>query len=692
MNFLIANTFRRALARLPGQAQKAVKTTAFDLQMDPSRPGLKLHRVDGSKDPNFWTVRVNDDLRIVIHRTDGDFLLCYVAGHDEAYAWAERRRIEAHPTTGAAQFVELVHHVVEETQGPRRAPAAPAAPISGPPGAFDLVTDGVLLSYGVPPDWIPWIRESGEDGLFDLADHLPAEAVEALLALATGGTPQPRPVAAPDSTTPFAHPDARRRFRAVADLEELRAALAFPWEQWTVFLHPSQQALVDRRFTGPARVTGSAGTGKTVVALHRAVRLARQCPNAQVFLGTFSKSLAEALRSKLGRLVDPQDPVTRQITVDHVDGVAARLYERAFGTVPTVASRAEVETVLAAAADALGATRFAARFLIAEWAQVVDPWQLRSWEAYRDVSRLGRKIRIGGKQRAALWAVFADAQARLAARGLTTWAEVMAALADHCRNRADKPFDHLVIDEAQDVSLPRLRLLAALVPEGDDRLFFAGDLGQRIFEPPYSWLGQGVDVRGRSISLTVNYRTSHQIRRTADQLLPVEIRDVDGVEDGRRGTISVFDGPEPSIRLFDRAADEIAFVGDWIAARVADGIAPAEVGVFVRSTDQLPRAEAAATASGVRWTTLDEPRDDRLVLATMHAAKGLEFRAVVVMACDEEVLPLATRIDQAGEEADLDEIYHTERHLLYVACTRARDHLAVTGVAPGSEFLEDLGA
>jgi len=689
LEFRIADSFTASLLRLPAREQKAAKTTAFDLQLDRSAPGLRFHRVEHGRDPNFWTVRVNDGLRIVVHKTDDNFLLCYVARHDEAYAWAERRRIEVHPRTGAAQFVEFVHHVVDEAT---RGGLIPPPRTPGERAPFARLGDDDLLGFGVPPDWIAWVRQARADDLFDLDGHMPQEAIEALLDIATGGRPRPAPVA-PPTADPFAHPDARRRFRAVANLEDLRQALEYPWEKWTVFLHPAQRELVERRYGGPARVAGSAGTGKTVVALHRAVWLAGQSADARVLLATFSETLAHALSLKLGRLIDAADPVAARITVAPVAGVARRLHQQAFGTTPTMASAAEVDQALKTAAEAAGPARFSRQFLLAEWHQVVDAWQLRDWAAYRDVSRLGRKTRIGGQQRQALWAIFERAQEILSTRALVTWAETVARVTGHYRTCAAKPFTHAVIDEAQDVSIPHLRFLVAVVPAGPDALFFAGDLGQRIFQPPFSWLSQGVDLRGRSFSLRVNYRTSHQIRRKADLLLPPQVRDVDGGEDQRKGTISVFEGAEPVVRLFATAEEEITFVGAWLSGLISAGVAPEEIGIFVRSPGQLDRAKHMAGRAGQSWVILQDRATDlsgHLAVGLMHLAKGLEFKAVAVIGCDDDVIPLKERIESAAEEAELDEIFETERHLLYVACTRARDLVAITGVKPGSEFVVDL--
>jgi len=289
MEFRIADTFTDSLARLTGEEQKAVKTTAFDLQLNPANPGMSFHKLDKAKDKNFWSVRVNSDIRLIVHRSEGSLLLCYVDHHDKAYDWAERRKLETHPKTGAAQMVEI-RETVKEIIVPvyvQPESTAPSKPLTATKQIFAERSDDELLGYGVPPEWLKDVKTATEDTLLVVADHLPAEAAEALLELATGGKPRvPQPVAA--SATPYDHPDALRRFRVMGNVEELQRALDFPWEKWTVFLHPDQREMVERDYTGPARVSGSAGTGKTIVALHRAAHLARTHPDARVLLTTFS--------------------------------------------------------------------------------------------------------------------------------------------------------------------------------------------------------------------------------------------------------------------------------------------------------------------------------------------------------------------------------------------------------------------
>lgn len=720
MNFRIADTFTDSLARLTGDEQKVVKSTAFDLQMNPAAPGMQFHKLEKAKDRNFWSVRVSRDIRLIVHRTPESLLLAYVGHHDAAYQWAERRRLETHPKTGAAQWVE-VRERVEEILIPKYVEAKLEPPPK--PQVFASVPTDDLLSCGVPLEWLDVVRRATEDSLLELCPHLPAEAAEALLDIATGSVPaklrrapaeeerialaamsaadaaeadrlaadELPPQAALDAEA-FDHPDARRRFRTVANVEELERALDFPWEKWTVFLHPAQREAVEKDYGGPARVAGSAGTGKTIVALHRAVFLARSHPEARVLLTTFSSALANALRVKLRRLIGNEPRIAERLEVHATNVIARRLYELNVGRSP-IASREVIRDLLKQAADGAGAHTFSLRFLTAEWHDIVDAWQLGTWEAYRDVARLGRKTRLPEKQRAAVWGVFERVRQALAARGLVTYPGLLDDLARHLATLKRPPFEFVVVDEAQDVSVAQLRFFSALGAGRPNSLFFAGDLGQRIFQQPFSWMGLGVDVRGRSRFLRINYRTSHQIRARAERLLGPEMADVDGIKEDRRGTWSVFNGPEPEIRVLDTPEAETEAVGRWVAARVGEGVKPEELAVFVRSSTEVARAQAALQAAGVPHKVLDdevETSPGQASISTMHLAKGLEFRAVVAMACDDEIIPSQERIESIGDDADLEEAYATERHLLYVACTRARDNLLVTGVAPASEFLDDL--
>ena len=688
MQFRIADTFTASLAKLTGNEQKAVKVTALDLQLNPARPGLQFHKLQNAQDPHFWSVRASRDVRIIVHRIGNSLMLCYVDHHDSAYQWAERRKLETHPKTGAAQLVEVRKTVREVTVPIYAASVQEASP---KPPLLTGISESDLLGYGVPAEWLNDVRNANEDSLLELAEHLPSEAAEALLELAVGGTPQVvKPVAA--IADPFEHPDAQRRFRLMTNVEELERALDFPWEKWAVFLHPAQRQIVEKDYGGPFRVAGAAGTGKTIVAIHRAVFLARTNPDARVLLTTFSDTLAGVLRTKLRRLIYNEPRLAERLEVDAIGAVGERLYRAQIGA-PEIATRELVRKLLAKAVDEAETHKFRLRFLLSEWENVVDAWQLDHWEAYRDLKRLGRKTRLPIQQRSTLWSLFERVKAELRDRGLLTRADMFSSLAATLKDRRNPPFDFVIVDEAQDISVAQLRFLAALGAQRPNSLFFAGDLGQRIFQTPFSWKALGVDVRGRSQTLKLNYRTSHQIRKQADRLLGPEVADVDGNIEDRRGTISAFNGEPPRIHLFQTKQEEGVAVATWLREHRDSGVGAREMAIFVRSVKELDRARRAVRATGFSFQVLDERGEtnkDCVSISTMHLAKGLEFRAVAVMACDDEIIPLQERIETVADDADLEEVYNTERHLLYVACTRARDYLMISGVAPASEFLDDL--
>ena len=689
MQFRIANTFTDSLAKLAGNEQKAAKTTAFDLQLNPAQPGLQFHKLDRSQDPRFWSVRVSRDVRMIVHRARNSLMLCYVDHHDNAYQWAERHRLETHPKTGAAQLIEL-RKTIQKITVPSY--AASAQEVSPKPPLLTGISDNDLLGYGVPAEWLNDVRNANEDSLLELAEHLPSEAAEALLELAVGGTPQVvKPVAA--IADPFEHPDAQRRFRLMTNVEELERALDYPWEKWAVFLHPAQRQIVEKDYGGPFRVAGAAGTGKTIVAIHRAVFLARTNPDARVLLTTFSDTLADVLRTKLRRLIYNEPRLAERLEVEAIDRVGERLFRAQIGA-PKIATRELVRDLLArAGGEAETPHKFSPRFFLSEWENVVDAWQLDHWEAYRDLKRLGRKTRLPVEQRSTLWSIFERVKAELRDRGLLTRTDMFSSLAGTLKDRRNPPFDFVIVDEAQDISVAQLRFLAALGAHRPNSLFFAGDLGQRIFQTPFSWKALGVDVRGRSQTLKLNYRTSHQIRMQADRLLGPEVADVDGNVEDRRGTVSAFNGEPPAIHLFETEQEEGAAIATWLREHRDSGVGAREMAIFVRSGKELDRARRAVRDAGFSFQVLDdhvEKSSDCVSISTMHLAKGLEFRAVVVMACDDEVIPLQERIETVADDADLEEVYNTERHLLYVACTRARDHLMISGVTPASEFLDDL--
>jgi len=684
VTLLYASTFADALAKLTHQEQKQVKITTVDLMMDPKGAGLSLERLTRAGDDKVWSARVSRDLRIILRRDGDDNLLAYVGHHNDAYRWAERRKFIPHERSGAMQIVEVIEDEkkAETEYGDHSSATETAEDVVQP---FWSLTDDQLLDVGVPREWLSHVQAMPEEDIDSLFDRLPAEAAEALYDFATGGKLEDHIVTqAEPGADPYAHPDAQRRFRVFDNIDELTAALDAPFEKWAVFLHPAQRELVRRKVTGPTRVTGSAGTGKTIVALHRAVHLAEQRETARVLLTTFSPELALALSAKLEIQTQAVPELRERITVRPLDEAAVELYCQQFGE-PDLVDHSHIRELIEKALSAGIGGDLTPQFLLEEWQELVDAWGVTDPESYATLPRIGRRTRLGPKQREAAWTVFDHVRTRMAELGLVTRAMIYNRLTGWVEDRGTIPFEHVVVDEAQDLTVAQVRFLAAVGNGRDDALFLAGDIGQRIFRLPFSWVKLGLDIRGRSHSLRVNYRTSHQIRAMADRLLPPAITDLDGVEEGRRGTVSIFDGPIPEVRLLDSSEAEVQFVSDWLQRCITSGIPSKQIAILVRSPDQLDRARKAAEDS-VAASAVSEPP----IVTVMHDAKGLEFRAVAVVACDEDVIPDPHRLASIGDVAEMESVYETERHLLYVACTRARDRLLVSGVVPGSEFLDDL--
>jgi superfamily I DNA/RNA helicase len=459
------------------------------------------------------------------------------------------------------------------------------------------------------------------------------------------------------------------------DQEELRRALEFPWEKWIVFLHPAQRSVVERRFAGAAKVYGGAGTGKSVVAMHRAVRLAR-AGEGQVLLTTYSKTLGARLEQAIGYLLPREDAARDRLTVRHLHSVAVERWN-ARGGKAFVAARAE--DVLRALEVGLrtvgGGEDFSVPFVRAEWDAIVDPWGIATWPDYKAFSRAGRATPLGAKQRLKLWKVFEGARTELRAMGRTTWSELCHEVAREAA--AEPPFRHVVADEVQDFGPAELTLLRALVRPGADDLLVCGDAGQRIFVRPIALARVGIDVRGRSTRLRVNYRTTDQIRSFADRLLP-KVDEGEGSETERR-TVSLLQGVEPVI------------TADWVRGLLTDGYRPGEIAIFARSDTLLrERAEPALRKLGlVPHPLRDEtpPAVKDVATGTMHRAKGLEFKAVAVVGCDYDVLPPAHVLRELADDADRDEMIEQERQLLYVAATRARERLLISHTGKATRFL-----
>lgn len=680
MNFIIANTFINSLTKLGLQAQTLVKQAAFEFQLAPANPGFKLHRIERAADKNFWSARVNNDLRIVIYRDNENMVLCYVAHHEDAYRWGQKRRFEVNSYTHAAQIVELNERTEEIIKYVQREKTL----------LFGHYDSDYLSALGVPEEWLDAVCNVSEENFDRLLASLPQEAAERLFKIACGES-VPRPVTITD--TPFVHPDAQRRFRVIDNQQELRQALEYPWEQWIVFLHPTQRSVVGRYYKGSARVSGAAGTGKSVVALHRAAHLARSTPEGRVLLTTYSKTLAARLSHNADLLLGVDSPERTRIDIVHLHKLArdwwVNTFKRKFAFINTKRFNELLEAAIAKA----GVAEFYPPFIKAEWEALINFWGINDEETYLRTSRKGRGTRLIARQRRVIWRVFAEFLAVLEEKHYMTWERLCFRVAAEFAKRSP-PYRHVIVDEAQDFGPAEFRLLRTLVTPGDDDLFLCGDAGQRIYQRRFAWKTAGIDIRGRATRLTVNYRTTEQIRRFADTLLPAALDEEGEGKLETRASISLLKGPSPEVNGYADVSEEVAGVAQRLRELMESGFTPRDIAIFCRSDNRLKeRAEPALQQCGLTGHYLSDDAslpDAHISLGSMHRAKGLEFKIVIVMGCDDAMLPRASVLSEMVDEADRVVFIEQDRQLLYVACTRARERLFVTYSGKPSQFLQTL--
>lgn len=677
MDIFLTKTFDDSLDKLTPADQKVVNQSIMQFRKTPDAPGLRWHPLN-MRETRFHSISPNMDLRVIVLADGNRRSMMYVDHHDKAYQWANGRGAQKNVRTGSMQIVEFEEVVREQIVYVPREVAMPPL--------FIEEAEDYLLSLGVPPVYLPYVMEvSDEDQLLDLCQRLPEEAMEALLALAAGDRPEPAPAPAHDAD-PYQTPDAKRRFWIAADDAELQRALDAPWAQWTTFLHPSQRDAVHRNWGGTARVSGSAGTGKSVVAMHRAAELARISEGGRLFLTTFSTALSNKLSEGMDLLLGSSGDARARVAVMHLHGYARDVLERAGETVDIV----ETDTIRAwiAQAESDLKTGTSEAFLLSEWRAVVDYWGLRSFQEYRSIQRTGRGKALSPRDRKAIWPVFETVLARLEETGQMTWGDLCKRAATLLTERGTYPFRHVIVDEAQDLGPRELAFVRRLAPEGPRSLFFVGDAGQRIYRWPFAWSAVGLDIRGRSRRLTVNYRTSQQIRRFADRMMPDVIDGPDGAED--RATVSLLSGPEPEIIGCTDATGESDVLRKWITSLRVRGVMPSEIAVLARTSAIHHRTtDAALAVLGLTAVALTDamPSEDAVSVGTFHAAKGLEFRAVAVIGCEQGIVPLDSAIAAENGEDARAIAREREEHLLYVACTRARESLLVTHVGARSTSL-----
>jgi superfamily I DNA/RNA helicase len=737
-----------SFGKLDGSVRKAAFAFLEKLQENDANPGLHIEPINGSADPRIRTGRVNDYWRALLVKVQGQseeahYIYLGTYQHDDAIAYAKTAVVRINPRNSIAELVEADQVIEPEIY--ERTTALPRKP---KPDDVDtttyplLQTQGVSLADLLDLGIVPRTAESAvfaetEDEMLTVAEAAPASwQGDALLDLALGtGLADVKeklglvpPAVAPDPTSDDQLLDALRQpaasmdFAFIEDNLDLRAAIEDDnFGRWRVFLHPEQRDYAFKPRNGAFRLSGGAGTGKTVVLLHRARHLVRSNPNARVVLTTFNRTLAGSLRETL-RLLDPDLPIASDlgkpgVYIAGVDAIVRRVLAKAentpsldepwAGTVTSVLGArppqvleltpsSRWDTAIAVAGAELPEDLHAQAFFVAEYGTVIVPNKITSRDEYLRVRRPGRGVALSRAQRAAVWNVVTAYRAAAAEAGSTDWDEkamLAAAHLDALNAAGDgRLADSVLVDEGQDLAPTRLHLLRALAAEGPDDLFLAEDSQQRIYGQKIVLSRYGIKVRGRSRRLTLNYRTTAQVLRYAVGVLAgEEWVDLEAEEAQSTGFRSARSGPVPlevgSTSLTDEYEQTASLVSAWLEA----GDAPETIGILVRTKYLGEKVVEALAQRGLKTRFIQDSSATgagSVLVMTMHRSKGMEFKRVVLFGVSRDEAGWGAELS-ALPEADRADAQVRERSLLYVAATRARDELVILWNGRRSDLLPE---
>ena len=697
----MSSDFLEAYAFLPKPQQRKVRTLITRFAADPTSPGLNYEPVHATG--NLRSLRIDRSYRAIVFKPDTGsvHLMLWADKHDEAYDWARRHHCRVNPDTGALQ----VYEPQEPSETARSDISPPKA--TPPSGLFAVLRDRQLRRLGVPDAMLPEVRAlDGEASLDAIRKRLPLEAYEGLFYFLAGDSYEDLirerdvlddEVDTDDIARALDRLESRGRFVVVDNEMELEEVLSAPLEKWRVFLHPSQRRLAERKWNGPVRVLGGAGTGKTVVAMHRARWLARHLPDGErILFVTFTRNLAADIENNLRSICSPQE--MRRIEVTNLDRWVHGFLRRRNLDFQIVYDRGQSpwnEVWRQALGLRESGLNLPDAFYSDELDQVVLANGITTEAEYLRVPRTGRGTPLRRAQRARVWPVFEDYRLNLSLQGGKemddAYRTVAALLAE---DRGGLAYTAAIVDEAQDMGTQAYRLIRALVPEGPNDIFIVGDGHQRIYGRSRVVLGQcGIRIVGRSHKLRLNYRTTEETRSWAVRLLDGrEIDDLDGGLDDQKGFKSLTHGPAPQVIVFDSAQRQAAFIVRWLGDLAGGGESLRSTCIVARTRAERDSVKQAIEEVGLPGVILeqdlpDDADDGAVRLATMHRVKGLEFDRVIMASVNEGLVPLPKAIRGHADDGAREWAETEERALVYVAATRARKELLVLGHGVASTFV-----
>lgn len=693
----ISSDFLDAFAQIPKSQQAKVRKFIELFKADPTAASINYEKIQDFKDPKLRSVRIDQAYRGIVLKpeTGNVYMLLWVDHHDKAYQWAKNKVYHIHPETGSLQVIDAAEQVLEPSP----------AVVTEEEGLFSDIRDRHLARLGIPEALLPLVRSlKTEDDLDQVEAYLPQEAYEALFLLAAGSSVEEveremewmraaQEVDTDDFAAALDNPDSQRRFVVVEQDHELEEILNAPLEKWRVFLHPSQRKLVEMKAHGPVRVLGGAGTGKTVVAMHRARWLMQQVftdENDRLLFTTFTRNLAADIQENLAKIC-PTETLRRIEVVNLDQWVSGFLRKQGYAYDIDYGDRTRElwEEALNLAPPAL---ELPGSFYRDEWERVIQPQDVTTLSEYMRASRIGRGTPLHRKARKAIWPVFEEYRLLLDERGLRESEDAMRDARMLLQQKgAILAYRSIIVDEAQDMGAQAFKLIRQMVPEGPHDLFIVGDGHQRIYRHKVVLSHCGIDIRGRGRKLRINYRTTEENRRWAVGLLEgVPIDDLEGGLDDQKGYKSLLHGVMPSVKSFDSFKDEVAYLTHYLEQLPED--ARKAVCLVARTNDYLHQYEGALKAQGlktyfVRRSKAEDRRASGVRLATMHRVKGLEFDRVIIAGVNEGLMPYPEEAQRSQDPVIRQEAETRERALLYVAATRAKNEVLITSFGKPSRFL-----
>ncbi|MCD8090612.1 MAG: AAA family ATPase [Clostridiales bacterium] len=689
----ISSDFLTAFAKLPRNVQGKVTEFINKLRNNPLASGINYEKIRQGIDKKIFSARIDDTYRCIVVRQpeSGVFLLLWVDHHDEAYQWAVRKKCDVNPNTGAIQVYDI--QTVKE-------PAAEKTK----PSVFAAVSNKDLLRLGVPEAQLDFVRSMTDKEEFYAAEgSIPSDAYEYLSWIAEGFEPDEviqmaREEAALNSggndfAAAFNVPNTLKSFVVVEGEEELRRIMSEPLEKWRVFLHPAQQKIVKRNYSGPARVLGGAGTGKTVVAMHRAKYLASKLKGEQkILVTTFTANLAADIKDNLKKICYPEE--LGKIDVIHLDAWVGQFIKENDSSVQ-LGYDEEIKTLWEKAiAKADVNLPFSERFYEEEWSRIVMAQEALTPEKYLNADRSGRGTGLNQKQRLLVWRVLENYLNLMKENQIRDINTAMYETAVIIENKQDSPiYAHIIVDEGQDFSDNAYKMLRKMAGnERPDDIFIVGDSHQRIYRNHPTLSKCGINVRSRSNILKINYRTTEEIRTHAFAMLDgISFDDLDGGFDPGDKCLSLTHGEKPDIREFENSQEEIKYIVGEINRLKENGIKLSDICVTARTKKLVDEYTAQFTKAGIRTFAIKRNKtDDRdidgLRAATMHRVKGLEFKYVFIAAVNDKIIPHSSAINRSDSVSEAESLT-AEKCLLYVAMTRAQKGVYITCCGRKSEFL-----